>query len=443
MAAEILYLHDLEVEAIIPALGASIVGYTVYGSYFGFTPIFGAQPDLALGSPLQLVYYGVLGVLAGIGGLLYARSFYGITGLFHRLHIPQWVKPAIGGLLVGLIGLVIPGVLHMGYGWVQIGMTPALMALPLWLVLALPLAKIVATSLSIGSGGSGGIFGPGMVIGGMLGASFWRFGHGLLPGMPGSPAPFVIIGMMALFGGVAHAPLAVMLMVAEMTGNLSLLAPAMVAVSISTALVGDTTIYRSQLRDRASAPAHRVRFSFPLLSSLLVRDAMGAPPPPDSSGSALAGPAVVPAGPAVAPDATLDTALETLVEAGVSSAPVVEGNLVVGQLHVRDVVSTYKATLQRGVRRASALPTGTVAFEAHVRAGSSLDGQTLQQAGFPSDVLVASVARAGETIFPRASTRLQAGDVIMMLASPASEAALQEYLAVEPPSAAGAPGAAP
>ena len=80
-------------------------------------------------------------------------------------------------------------------------------------------------------------------------------------------APVVIIGMMALFGGIAHAPLAVMLMVAEMTGNLSLLAPAMVAVAISTALVGDRTIYHSQLPTRADSPAHRVRFSFPLLSS--------------------------------------------------------------------------------------------------------------------------------------------------------------------------------
>src|SRR5262245_23456252 len=113
--------------------------------------------------------------------------------------------------------------------------------LPLWLVLILPVAKIATTSLSIGSGGSGGIFGPGMVIGGMLGASLWRLGHGVLPGMPAQPAAFVIIGMMALFGGIAHAPLAVMLMVAEMTGNLSLLAPAMLAVAVPPALVGDST----------------------------------------------------------------------------------------------------------------------------------------------------------------------------------------------------------
>ena len=89
------------------------------------------------------------------------------------------------------------------------------------------------------------------MIGGMLGASFWRLGETFLPQMSTDPASYVIIGMMALFGGIAHAPLAVMLMVAEMTGNLSLLAPAMVAVAISTALVGNNTIYRSRLPTRA------------------------------------------------------------------------------------------------------------------------------------------------------------------------------------------------
>src|ERR687884_484235 len=240
-------------------------------------PIFGDQARLGFTHPVQLLYYALLGVVSGLGGLLYDRSFYGITGLFHRMALPRWIKPALGGLLVGGLGLIIPGALHTGYGWVQLSMGQELLALPLWVILLLPFAKILATSLSIGSGGSGGIFGPGMVIGGMLGAAFWRLGHGVLPSMPDSPAPFVIVGMMALFGGIAHAPLAVMLMVAEMTGNLSMLAPAMVAVGVSTALVGDNTIYRSQLPNRASAPAHRVQFSFPLLSALVVRDAMTPP----------------------------------------------------------------------------------------------------------------------------------------------------------------------
>ena len=238
LAAEILYKHDLEVEAVIPALIASIIGYSVFGAWSGWNPIFVTHGSLAFTSPPQLLYYVVLGLLCGLIGLLYARGFYGITHRFHRLRLPKWVKPGIGGLLVGLIGLVLPQALGMGYGWVQVSMGPSLLSLPLWVILALPFAKILTTGLSIGSGGSGGIFGPGMVIGAMVGASVWRLCYHVLPGVPDTPGPFVIVGMMALFGGIAHAPLAVMLMVAEMTGNLSMLAPAMIAVGISSIVVG-------------------------------------------------------------------------------------------------------------------------------------------------------------------------------------------------------------
>ena len=275
LAAEILYTNDLEAEAIIPALIASIVGYSIFGSWSGWNPIFATPANLAFTSPPQLLYYVALGVLCGCMGWLYSHGFYGITHLFHRLHLPNWVKPGIGGLLVGLIGLVMPQALGMGYGWVQLSMGTGLLSLPVWVILLLPFVKILTTGLSIGSGGSGGIFGPGMVIGGMAGALVWRLCYHVLPGIPPTPGPFVIVGMMALFGGVAHAPLAVMIMVAEMTGNLSLLAPAMIAVSISYMIIGKTTIYTSQLETRADSPAHRLQFSFPLLSTLTVQQAMG------------------------------------------------------------------------------------------------------------------------------------------------------------------------
>ena len=110
--------------------------------------------------------------------------------------------------------------------------------------------------LSIGSGGSGGIFGPGMVIGAFIGASVWRLFAPVIPSMGHNPAPYVIIGMMCCFGGISRAPLAVMLMVAEMTGSLSILGPAMIAVGLAWFIVrrSDDTIYRSQLKTRADAP---------------------------------------------------------------------------------------------------------------------------------------------------------------------------------------------
>jgi CIC family chloride channel protein len=276
LAAEILYKDDLEVEAIIPALIASIVGYSVFGGWSGWNPIFVPPLNTAFNSPPQLLYYIVLGLLCGGVGLLYARGFYGITHFFHRLKLPRWLKPGIGGLMVGLIGLVLPQALGMGYGWIQISMGSGLFSIPLWVILILPFAKIVTTGFSIGSGGSGGIFGPGMVIGGKLGAAVWRLSYHVLPGLPDTAAPFVIVGMMALFGSIAHAPLAVMLMVAEMTGNLSMLASAMIAVGIASALVGKDTIYTSQVDTRADSPAHRLQMSVPLLSTLSVGQAMAA-----------------------------------------------------------------------------------------------------------------------------------------------------------------------
>src|SRR5581483_3081127 len=193
LAAEILYKDDREPEAIIPGLVASVVGYTIFGAWAGWTPIFGDQQALGFDQPIQLLYYGLLGIACGLVGILYAKTFYAVTHLFHQLAVPRALKPAMGGLLVGLMGLAIPQSLGMGYGWVQVGMDQRLLGLPLWLVLIIPFAKILATSLSIGSGGSGGIFGPGMVIGGLLGASFWRLTVGFLPGMPSTAAPFVIV----------------------------------------------------------------------------------------------------------------------------------------------------------------------------------------------------------------------------------------------------------
>jgi CIC family chloride channel protein len=480
LAAEILYKHDLEVEAVIPALIASIIGYSVFGAWSGWNPIFAVQGSLAFTSPAQLLYYVVLGLLCGLIGLLYARGFYGITHRFHQLRLPNWVKPGIGGLLVGLIGLVLPQALGMGYGWVQVSMGPGLLSLPLWVILALPFAKILTTGLSIGSGGSGGIFGPGMVIGAMVGAVVWRLSYHVLPGVPDSPAPFVIVGMMALFGGIAHAPLAVMLMVAEMTGNLSMLAPAMIAVGISSIIVGDATIYTSQVSSRADSPAHRLQLSFPLLSTLAVRQAMTPPPlhlsPQQSVAEAeqllaeqtVGGASVldargnllgvltiadirkVPLGEhgsrrveeamnrdvlAVQPDDTLDVALEQLTSHRIGWMPVVEldtatgGKRLVGRISAQEIVRAYRETMAKGSRRMRGLVEGTVMLEAEIEPGMRLAGHPLREAHLPPESLVVSIRRQNELLFPRGSTVIKPDDLVTFLVSPSGEERLRAYLA--------------
>lgn len=473
LAAEILYTHDLEIEALFPSLIASIVGYTIFGAWSGWEPIFGAQPSLGFTNPIQLVYYAALGLMCGAVGILYVRSFYGITSVFHHLKLPNWSKPVIAGLLVGAMGLLLPPVIGTGYGWLQEGLGAPL-TIPIWMLLLLPFAKILATSLSIGSGGSGGIFGPGMVIGGLVGTAFWQVSHAILPGMPESAAPFTIVAMVALFGGVAHAPLAVMLMVAEMTGNLSLLAPAMIALGLATLVIGDYTIYKSQLPTRADSPAHRYQFSFPLLNTLSVREAMGrvlftvrqettaaaalaalaernlSGAPVVGDGQALVGVITtsdierVPAGErgsqtlatimttnpvTIDVGATLDVALELLATNRVSWAPVVEGrNRVVGVISAADVVTAYRASLRWTVRRMSGITADTVLLESRIDAASPLSGKELRELNLPGGALVVSIHRHGTTILPRGSSRLEPGDLIAVLTSPEHEAAMRDYL---------------
>jgi CIC family chloride channel protein len=255
----------------------------------------------------------------------------------------------------------------------------------------------------------------------MLGGAFWRLTEGSLPNMPDSPAPFVIIGMMAMFGGIAHAPLAVMLMVAEMTGNLTLLAPAMVAVAVSVALVGDRTIYKSQLPGRADSPAHRLRLSFPLLSSLRVRDVMRTAPPPELQDGAIT----------LAPETTLPDALEQLAETRQSEAPVIDRGTPIGAVSVRDALATYRRWVSLNARRVSSLPSSTIMIEATLSPGSSLRGRELRAAGLPSPSLIVSIVRGGEAIFPTASTILEAADRLTILAPPDREAAVLALLSAQ------------
>ena len=238
LAVEIPYREDVEADALVPAFVGSIVAFSIFGAIVGFDPIFGRVAGAGFTDPRQLVYYSLIGLAAGLLGRLYIGSFYGVTRWFQGSSVPRMLRPAIAGFAVGCLGLVVPGVLGTGYGWVQAGRDrTTLLGLPLWVVLILPVAKILATTLSIGSDGSVGVFGPGMVIGGLLGAGIWRLLEPIAPGVPADPSPFGIEAMMALFGSVAHAPLAVMLKVAEMTDSLAMLGPEMLAIGFVTLAV--------------------------------------------------------------------------------------------------------------------------------------------------------------------------------------------------------------
>ncbi|HET7311187.1 MAG TPA: chloride channel protein [Mycobacteriales bacterium] len=471
LGAELVYRDDVEVDALIPSIVASVVAFGVYGAVTGnFNPIFGDQTGYHLSGVRDLALFAVVGMACGLLGRLYARTFYAISRAATRLALPRWVKPGLAGLAVGGLGLAVPGVLGTGYGQLQQELSrQVLLGLPLWVVLVLPFAKIVATSLSIGSGGSGGIFGPGMVIGGATGAAVWRLLETAHLALGGGPLPFVIVGMTACFGAVAHAPLAVMLMVAEMTGSLQLLAPAMVAIAVAVLVVGDVTIYRSQLASRADSPAHRLSAGLPPAATVAIRDIMAEPrlvlraatlaaearanlrdlelpgaPVVDRDGVFI-GSLQTPRldqlledgsdGPigrladveamTVPDDATLDAAVDAVASSRGGWIPVLDVDMrVVGIVSTTDLVRGWRLATRTAMRRLGSTSRETVLLEETVAVEAAADGARVDQMRWPRGAVLVAVHRRNGLAYPHPDTELRAGDTVSVLTRRGDEAAV-------------------
>jgi CIC family chloride channel protein len=268
LGAELLYRKDADVSIVPKALLASAAGYAAFGACFGFGPVFGEHAvsgAIGLGDLPLLV---VIGLLAGGAGRLYAAAFYWVHDRVEprsRTTVHKLLFPVAGGLAVGCLGLLVPGVLGTGYGLMEGEMErDVLLGLSLWAVLLVPLAKIVGTALTVGSGASGGIFGPGFVVGAGVGAAVWRLAEPL--GLaPQSPAMFVIVGMAACLGPVVRAPVAVLVMAVETGGDSGLLGPGVIGVLSAALVMGGVTIYRSQLdrREDEKAPVADLRAVIP------------------------------------------------------------------------------------------------------------------------------------------------------------------------------------
>jgi CIC family chloride channel protein len=215
--------------------------------------------------------------------MIYVRSFYGLTYLFHRLPIPRLFKPAVGAILAGVVGLLlyalfggnerVLSVLSFGYGILQEGFTnePWLKAsVTAGLLLAVALGKILTTGLTIGSGGSGGVFGPSMVIGGCGGGALGVFLHSLWPELVPHPATFIILGMAGFFAAAAKTPFSTLIIVSEMTGDYKLLLPALWVCTIAFLVSDGQPLYQSQVESRSRSPAHQGSYVREVLAGLRV-----------------------------------------------------------------------------------------------------------------------------------------------------------------------------
>ena len=322
-AISVLYKKDSEFESLVPAFISSIIAYSVFCSVFGWGSLF-TTPEYTFTHPVDLIFDAVLGLLCGLAGIIHIRIFHGMRDLFKKFEIRNYIKPMIGGLLLGLLVLSMQYTCGFGYelfgggyGSIQAAINGNL-ALNVLILLAI--AKILATSLTLGSGGSGGVFAPSLAIGATLGGAFGILAHDLFPGIIGDlqSTSFVLVGMAALLSGVAHVPIAAIVMVSELTGNYNLLPPLMFASTLAYLVTSDWTIYEKQVPARVDSPAHREELTIDILENAYVRDAMSVDVMP------------------VHPPNSVQTVMNLIYKYGHIGYPVIEDDRLVGIVTFKD-----------------------------------------------------------------------------------------------------------
>ena len=287
LAAEILYRDDFEAEALIPAIMASVIAYSVVISIFGESTLFARAPRY-LFIPKHLPLYALLAILIAAVASMFLATLRGVQRLSARLPLPFWARPAVGGLALGVfaVPLIILvgghfatpgralGILGGGYGAAQVAITGADWLPGGWkgaeFLLFLCGAKLLATSLTVGTGGSAGDFGPSLVLGGLLGGAFGRAAAVLLHDPSIDPGAFALVGMGTFYGGLAHVPISSLIMVSELAGSYDLLVPLMLAEGIAFVALRNRFLYDAQVPTFSDSPVHRPSSSLEVISRLRV-----------------------------------------------------------------------------------------------------------------------------------------------------------------------------
>jgi CIC family chloride channel protein len=291
LAVEVLYRDGFDSDALIPSVLASVVSYSVVISIFGESTLLahGARYPFV---PAHLPLYALLALLVAALAIGFLAMLRIVRKWVPRLPGPEWVRPAYGGLALGLLAtpLVVGvgslvglsgkgfGILGGGYGAAQVSITGAPWMPEGWLAVqlltALALAKLIAAALTIGSGGSAGDFAPSLAMGGLLGGAFGRAAQLLLQDPRIDPGAFALVGMGAFYGGIAHVPLSALIIVCEMAGSYDLLVPLMLALGISYVALRKRTLYEAQVPTQRDSPAFRDALVRDVLREVRVRDLM-------------------------------------------------------------------------------------------------------------------------------------------------------------------------
>ncbi len=366
LATETLYSKlELESDSLIYSVISASVAYAAAGFYFGWAPLFSIPANLAFKNGFDLFWFAALGLFAGIVSIVIPEIFTVTKMYFEKLDYPRWLRPAIGGFLVGFIAMFFPGVLGAGYSIIQSAIDGTT---PLYILLSLGIAKIICFSLTVGSGGSGGVFAPVLFAGAVFGSAFTILFESLTTGGPGT-ASMVIVSMAAFYGGIARAPIAAVILTTELTGGYGLIVPAMIAVSLACLIEPlashifnrkHSLLYSAQVEDHFESPTHHMRYVNAGINLITTK------------GEALNEPVSLPD-------------IDHLIRL---SKPIPVGN------------------------------SGRFIYRTTIHSKSPIVSQQISALDFLSDILIVSIFRGEEQITPRGSTTLMDNDSVILICKP-------------------------
>jgi CIC family chloride channel protein len=467
-----LVLGELSVNALGVVVLASVVSAVFTQAVSGPQPAF-RVPAYAFNSPWELPLYLGLGLLAGPIAAIYVRLLYVAHDVFHHLtRMPAWAKPALAGLMVGAVGLFLPQVFGVGYETIEAILGGEAWALSL--LVALLMAKLVLTPVSIGGGFKGGVFAPSLFLGATLGGAFGLVVAGLFPTLMIAPPAFALVGMAAVLAGATHAPLTAMLLLFEMTRDYRIILPLMFAVVVSLVLsqrFQRDGVYAYGLA-RKGIRLERGR-DVEVLEAIYVQEVMQTDPPTLHENDSLAmatellmrtrhhglpvlngfgelvgiltvqdidraqteGHADARVGVTCTrellvayPDETLGVALRRMGTRDIGRLPVVARDnrrRLLGVLRRTDLVRAYDAALTRRaavrhraqqVRLGATISDGLYVETITVQAGAPCANKLVSETAWPRDCVLATVQRGRQVFIPHGNTRLEVGDVLAVVA---------------------------
>jgi len=329
LSAEVFYKEDFEIEALIPGFVASIVAYIVAGSVIGFDPLFYTEVPFPHFSEETIAGFAILGIASAVVAKILVKTFFTVRKLFKRLKVHFVLKPAIGGFLVGLCGLITPLAIGNSYGWIQMFMSNQPHPFSVGELILSIFVVILALSLTLGSGGSGGVFGPSLVVGGITGAALSEVLNTILHEPAFNTGVMTIVGMISVFTAVASAPLSTIVLVAEMTQGYNILPLALISLLLAQAIAGnEETIFESQVKKRTDSPLHKDELKAYILETAKVREVM--------TKSVIT----------LSPEDTALKAKEIMAEKFIAGIPITVNGRVVGIVTTSDVLKVEPEKLK-------------------------------------------------------------------------------------------------